>query len=98
MNERASGLWIVALVALAGLFHVVPAPTPAPPGRASSESTETDVSTSTPKATGDREPVQSLLAEHYLTIPSSDDALRRFNAENGRVLIALVPDPVDSHA
>src|SRR5262249_3606697 len=98
MNERSSGLWIVALVALAGLFHVVPGPAPAPPGRGSAESTETEASTFGPAPNVDRDPVQTLLADHYLTNPSSDDALRRFKAENGRVLIALVPDPLDNHA
>jgi hypothetical protein len=109
MNERTSGLWIVALVAFAGLFHVVLGANPPQSASASLERTETSSQNSSPVLTDDL--AIKLLADHYLidkptancSQPKPDaclaaEAVRRFNAEEGKVLIALLPDPLDAHA
>jgi len=139
MNERTSGLWIVALVALAGLFHVVPGTNLPAVAPGSSALSEPSVPTSTPLVM--EEVAVSLLADHYLIDESAagcsaskpnlateigtvtaifetnGNRVRKgtprkalvdscvvkavtdkFGTDRGKLLIALVPDPVDAHA
>src|SRR5262245_14411475 len=99
MRERTSSLWIVALVAFAGMFHFLPA---------TNTPNQTTPNPGALRSSGSYETALRLLADHYLiacqeqpiTKPDSciteEKALEEFRKSNGKVLLALVPDPIDA--
>jgi len=90
MNDRFNGLWLVALIAVAEVFHFSPEPaSSAPPARQAQVTDKKAPPASDPSMalTG----VQ-LLQDYYGSKPGTD------HVNHLRILFASLPDPVDARA
>src|SRR3989454_11859643 len=90
MNDRFNGLWLVALIAVAEVFHVSPEPASTAPPAPQAQVTDKKAPPATDPSmalTG----VQ-LLQDYYGSKPGTD------HANHLRIFFASLPDPVDSRS
>ena len=94
MNQRSSSLWIVALVALAGILRLSSSPGSLPTARSISAESESGAPQKPADPITTDKAVGNLLNEYYSSL--NEEYLKHFRDEHGRAVIALVPDPIDT--
>src|SRR2546425_8735558 len=90
MNDRFNGLWLVALIAVAEVFHFSPEPASSAPPTPQAQVTDKK----TPPASDPSMALTGvqLLQDYYGSKPGTD------HVNHLRILFASLPDPVDARA
>jgi hypothetical protein len=86
MNQRFNGLWLVALVAVAGMFGLAPQTTPPAPSSTSAVSADKQTP---PPGTMPPSTAKEILQDYYGANPGRIEP---------KILFASLPDPVDARA